>query len=127
MRLSILVGDRIRSLRKAKGWTQEQLAEASSIHYSYIGGVERGERNISLETLEKIVIALQVAPMELFRDELETDDDAKTHRMAVDEHMSMISSRSTEELEMINKINRVIFNTIDASVKSAIAIKSPKP
>lgn len=114
MRLSTLVGDRIKSLRKAKGWTQEQLAEASSLHYSYVGGVERGERNISLETLEKIVIALQVSPMELFRDELEADDDAKARRKAVDEYMSMISSRSTEEIEMISRLNRDIFNAIDS-------------
>ncbi|MNO36973.1 HTH-type transcriptional regulator SinR [compost metagenome] len=114
MRLSTLVGDRIRSLRKAKGWTQEQLAEASSLHYSYVGGVERGERNISLETLEKVVTALQVSPMELFRDELDADDAAKAHRKAVDEHMSMISSRSTEEIEMISKINRDIFTAIDS-------------
>lgn len=43
MKLSTLVGGRIKALRKAKGWTQEQLAEASSLHYSYVGGVERGE------------------------------------------------------------------------------------
>ncbi|WP_152679707.1 helix-turn-helix domain-containing protein, partial [Paenibacillus sp. IHB B 3415] len=53
MNLPESVGSRIRELRKAKGWTQEQLAEAASLHYSYIGGVERGDRNISLETLEK--------------------------------------------------------------------------
>ncbi|MET1168220.1 helix-turn-helix transcriptional regulator, partial [Bacillus velezensis] len=52
------VGNRIRELRKAKGWTQEQLAEAAGLHYSYIGGVERGDRNISLETLEKIINGL---------------------------------------------------------------------
>lgn len=45
-------------LRKAKGWTQEQLAEAAGLHYSYIGGIERGDRNISLETLEKIITGL---------------------------------------------------------------------
>ncbi|MEC0243589.1 helix-turn-helix domain-containing protein [Paenibacillus dokdonensis] len=114
MRLSTLVGDRIRSLRKAKGWTQEQLAEGSSLYYSYVGGVERGERNISLETLGEIVMALQVPPMEFFRNELNTDDDAKAHRRALDEHMAMISSRSTEELEMINKLNRDIFNAKDS-------------
>lgn len=61
------VGNRIRELRKAKGWTQEQLAEAAGLHYSYIGGVERGDRNISLETLEKIMNGLQVNAEEIFK------------------------------------------------------------
>ncbi|MBE9913685.1 helix-turn-helix domain-containing protein [Paenibacillus donghaensis] len=112
MKLSTLVGGRIKTLRKAKGWTQEQLAEASSLHYSYIGGVERGERNISLDTLEKIVAALQVPPMELFRIEFETDDE-KVHQKALDELMALMSSRDAEELEMITRINRDIFNAID--------------
>ncbi|MEI7028412.1 helix-turn-helix domain-containing protein [Paenibacillus sp. y28] len=79
-----------------------------------MGGVERGERNISLETLEKVVTALQVSPIELFRDELDVDDDTKAHRKAIDKHMSMISSRSTEEIEMISKINWDIFTAIDS-------------
>lgn len=67
-----------------------------------------------METLEKVVTALQVSPMELFRDELDVGDAAKAHRKAIDEHMSMISSRSTEEIEMISKINRGIFTAIDS-------------
>lgn len=112
MKSSTVVGGRIKALRKAKGWTQEQLAEASSLHYSYIGGVERGERNISLDTLEKIVAALQVPPMELFRFESGTDVE-RDHQTALDELMTLMGSREIEELEMITKINRDIFKAID--------------
>lgn len=55
--LSIL-GQRIRVRRKALGWTQEDLAEHSNIDRSYIGGVERGERNITFGVLCRICAAL---------------------------------------------------------------------
>lgn len=55
-----LVGERIRDYRKQKGLSQEQLAELCGFHFSYIGGVERGERNIALEGLNKIALALNI-------------------------------------------------------------------
>jgi len=107
MNLPELVGNRIRELRKAKGWTQEQLAETASLHYSYIGGVDRGDRNISLETLEKIITAFQVPAMELFRFEDESD-----HRKAIDEHMVLISSRSPKEITAITRITKEVIAAI---------------
>ncbi|AIQ15143.1 helix-turn-helix domain-containing protein [Paenibacillus durus] len=108
MNLPERVGNRIRELRKAKGWTQEQLAEAASLHYSYIGGVERGDRNISLETLEKIIAAFQVPAIEIFRFEENTD-----HRKAIDEHIALISSRSAEEIAAITKINKEVIAAME--------------
>ncbi|MEK5035682.1 helix-turn-helix transcriptional regulator [Paenibacillus sp. FSL R7-0302] len=110
MNLPESVGNRIRELRKAKGWTQEQLAEAASLHYSYIGGVERGDRNISLETLEKIIAAFQVPALEIFRFEDESD-----RSKALDEHMILISDRSIEEIVALTKINREVIVTLDIS------------
>ncbi len=111
MNLPELVGDRIKGLRKARGWTQEQLAEAASLHYSYIGGVERGDRNISLETLEKIVEAFGVEPLELFR--FESTPDTAARRGAIDEHLSLVSSRTTEEIYVLNKIMKEILIAMD--------------
>lgn len=45
------LGDRIRKLRVKKGWTQEEFAEISGLHRTYIGAVERGEKNLTLTTL----------------------------------------------------------------------------
>jgi len=59
-------GDRVRDLRKQKGLSQESLALACDLDRTYIGGVERGERNISLLNIRKIADALGVSARELF-------------------------------------------------------------
>ena len=50
----------IRSLRIAKGWSQERLAEQCHLHRTYIGGIERHERNVGIDNIEKIAKALEV-------------------------------------------------------------------
>ena len=52
------LGNRIRERRKALGWTQEELAAKADIDRSYIGGVERGERNLTFTMLCQICSAL---------------------------------------------------------------------
>ena len=56
------VGRRIRALREAKGWSQEKLAFESGLHRTYIGGVERGERNVSVLNLRRIAVVLDAVP-----------------------------------------------------------------
>ncbi|RJO66016.1 MAG: XRE family transcriptional regulator [Myxococcales bacterium] len=58
-------GRRVRSLRESKGWSQEDFADRIGIHRTYIGGIERGERNPTLTTIHKIARALGVKPAEL--------------------------------------------------------------
>ena len=62
------LGNRIRQLRHEKKISQEGLADKCSLHRTYIGGIERGERNPSLDNLGKISKALEVELFELFRD-----------------------------------------------------------
>lgn len=52
------LGDRIREKRKSLGWTQEELADNAHIDRSYIGGVERGQRNLTFKVLCQICSAL---------------------------------------------------------------------
>jgi len=59
-------GERVRALRKQKGLSQESLALACGLDRTYIGGVERGERNLSLLNIYKIAGALGVEAKELF-------------------------------------------------------------
>ena len=53
-----ILGQRIRQKRKSKGWTQEILADVAGVDRSYIGGVERGERNLTFTVLCQICRAL---------------------------------------------------------------------
>lgn len=55
-----LLGKRIKELRKERGLSQEQLGELAGFHFSYIGSIERAEKNISLLNLQKIADALGV-------------------------------------------------------------------
>jgi len=60
------IGNRIRRLRQKQGITQEKLAEKADLHHTYIGQVERGEKNLSVATLEKILEALGITFSEFF-------------------------------------------------------------
>lgn len=59
------VGRKIKEYREKKGWTQEQLAFEANVHRAYIGQIERGEKNIGLQNLEKIAKALNVKIQQL--------------------------------------------------------------
>lgn len=60
-----IFGDNIRLLRQNKGLSQEALADTCGLHRTYIGGVERGERNISLLNIVALAKALDVSPKNL--------------------------------------------------------------
>ena len=60
-------GRTIRSLREAKGLSQEDFADRIEVHRTYIGGIERGERNPTLHTIEKIAEALGVPAWKLLQ------------------------------------------------------------
>lgn len=62
----ILFGRRLAQLRRQKGWSQEKLALESGIARSYLGGVERGQRNIALLNICKLAETLEVSAGELF-------------------------------------------------------------
>lgn len=59
-------GDRVRDLRTAAGLSQEAFANVAEIDRTYISGIERGMRNVSLDNIHKLSRALGVSPRELF-------------------------------------------------------------
>ena len=65
--ICVAAGERIRKLRRAKGWRQIDLAEHSGVHEVHISDLERGAREAGLRTLRKIVAALDTTLSELLK------------------------------------------------------------
>ncbi len=61
----IIFGRRVRQLRLERRFSQEKLAELADLHRNYVGGVERGERNVSLVNIVKLAHGLSVRPTKL--------------------------------------------------------------
>lgn len=64
-RIKKAFGEHLRAIRQEKGFSQEALALACDLDRTYIGGIERGERNVSLINIHKIAAALHIAPGDL--------------------------------------------------------------
>ena len=65
-KILIQFGERVRELRKEKGLSQEQLAYKANLHRTYIGMIERAEKNITLSNIQKIAIALNIELKDIF-------------------------------------------------------------
>lgn len=61
------IGQRVQAFRKERGWTQEELADRSGLHPTYIGGIERGERNATIASFQKVADSLDIDLGDLFR------------------------------------------------------------
>lgn len=94
-----IIGQRIRNYRTEKGLSQEKLAEMAGCHPTYIGQVERGEKNATLESVEKITLAMGVPLSKLF--EKIGEDSADSIPMKCYE---LIASKSDREQKHLYKI-----------------------
>ncbi len=101
---NILLGNRIRSLRTVKGWTQQELGAEADINYKFLGEIERGQQNPSFNILLKIAEALGVELTELFRLEQEIID-----RKELESRINQIlKSMPTENLAQLLSILRML-------------------
>lgn len=112
-----LVGARIKQLRVQKGLSQARLAELAELQDSYIGGVERGNRNISLNSLEKIMSALGADPVEALKfgrlDEVADLDGEMEKQEIMDIHLSLLRDRSLPEIKLVQRMAKDMFDTFD--------------
>jgi transcriptional regulator with XRE-family HTH domain len=60
-------GNRVRVLRMKRGMSQERLAEEADLHRTYVGSIERGERNVALKNILRLSRALSVTPSDLMK------------------------------------------------------------
>ena len=95
------VGQRIRNYRMQKGLSQEKLAELAGCHHTYIGQLERGEKNATLESIERIAIALKLPLSKLF-EKLGGEDNATSDIPL--KCYDFLSAKSQDEQEHLYRI-----------------------
>ena len=63
-----VLGENIRTHRRSLKWSQEKLAEKANLHRNYIGDIERGEENVSVDALMRMALAMKLRLSDLVRD-----------------------------------------------------------
>lgn len=96
MRIQKILADNLRSYRKRAGLTQEQLAEKSGLHRTYIGGIEQQRINVSLKNIERIASALEIDPV-LLMIRAEQDESGIPRQIVLDKNEYALLSRRDEE------------------------------
>jgi transcriptional regulator with XRE-family HTH domain len=102
-----MLGRNIRVLRLKRGWTLEELAFRSGVHANYLGDAERGRRNLSLASLNKIARGLGVEPAVLLRGTPKAPEnrDEKLYRVAR-RFVSLVRDKTAEEQRTLLRILR---------------------
>jgi len=98
------LGERIRELRKWRGLSQEKLAAKAGLHFTYIGDIERGKRNVAIENVSKIAKALEIELADLFK-----SDEAIEKKMRVDDIAKLLKDRRPKELKLAERVLKSIF------------------
>lgn len=98
-----LVGARIRALRKERGYSQESLGEKGGFHFSYIGQIERGEKNVSLLNLAKIAESLEVNLLQLFS-YVEEDFEVTENEKEIKEIVQLLRDSSSDNIRIAKNV-----------------------
>lgn len=106
-RLSLEIGQRIRSYRLQKGLNQEELAEKCGLHPTYIGQVERGEKNATLESISKIADGLSLQLSTLFENIGGSTDAVNYPAQAYDLVLSVMPDEQEKLLKIMEMIIQI--------------------
>lgn len=102
--LSVEIGQRIRSYRLQNGLNQEELAEKCGLHPTYIGQVERGEKNATLDSISKIANGLSLSLSKLFENIGGIDDNENYPAEAYDLMLSLSADGQKKLLKIMKMI-----------------------
>ena len=95
--IATIVGQRLRQRRQELGYSQELASEKAGLHPTYIGQVERGEKNATIESIEKICVALDLPMEDLFNKIIATNPKCKTAQKCYD----LIISQPVHDQEIL--------------------------
>ena len=102
--LLVRLGKRVRELRKSQGLSQEKLGSRAGLHYTYIGAVERGERNLSLQSMEKIAKGLKVNITEFFP----PPQTLSPKGQLIEEIVNLLRHKDPKVLQLVLKVVKAI-------------------
>lgn len=98
--ITVWVGNRIRSLRQSRGWTQESLAEYAELHVSYVATLEKGKKNASIEVISRISAAFGITLAEFFANTSpDTDAAPDPRQQRVESLLLEYTQRLLKEME----------------------------
>ncbi len=103
-----IVGERIRAYRNKLGLSQETLAEKAELHSTYIGQLERGEKNATLESIEKVCKALNVPPEVLLKNIIVTEG-YKSNEVSNEIYNIVSSLKHYEQVCILKIIKEIIY------------------
>ena len=109
-----LVGEQLKFIREEKGFKQEKLAEMAGIAHARISEIETFKSNPTLETLDKIIDALDISPLEFFHyQRLNTTTDIMNKKLLIDVHRSILLERDLGEVKYVVNTTKEFLETID--------------
>ena len=126
--LLVVLGKRIHELRAAKKWSQEEFAHVSGLHRTYIGQIERGEKNISFENLSKIAGVLGVTLSELLSglEDGSAFEKASKRSLETGAKRSLDAAHRTLELQKLAKRLRLQGSAMNQTIQALdeLAVRS---
>lgn len=107
------IGKIVREKRKSLGLTQEKLGERAELHYSYVGQIERGDKNPSLRALEKLARALNTSVESFFEERAAYASSPQQKETWERELHWLLAKRKPEEIKLGLHLLKTLFQELD--------------